>query len=101
VRQGLCRPWVRSPRPRVGRRGGPSRRKDEPRRFGSLGGLRQWIESIIDTLKDQLDLERHGGRTLAGVLVRVAQRLLALAAGVWFNWRLDTPVKRCLLAYDH
>jgi DDE family transposase len=26
-------------------------RADEPRRFGSLGGVRQWIESAIDTLK--------------------------------------------------
>jgi Transposase DDE domain len=76
-------------------------RKDEPRRFGSLGGLRQWIESVIDTLKDQLGLERHGGRTLGGVFVRVAQRLLALAAGVWFNWQLGAPDKRSLLAYDH
>jgi hypothetical protein len=41
-------------------------RKGEPRRFGSLGGMRQWIESVIDTLKDQLGLERHGGRILGG-----------------------------------
>jgi hypothetical protein len=52
-------------------------RADEPRRHGSLGRFRQWIESTFDTLKDQLGLERHGGRTLAGVYVRVAQRLLA------------------------
>jgi hypothetical protein len=76
-------------------------RTDEPRRFGSLGGMRQWIESIIDTLKDQLGLERHGGRTLAGVFVRVAQRLLALATGIWFNWQLGVTDKRSLLAYDH
>jgi hypothetical protein len=76
-------------------------RKDEPRRFGSLGGIRQWIESVIDTLKDQLGLERHGGRMLGGVFVRVAQRLLALATVVWFNWQLGEPAKRCLLAYDH
>ena len=76
-------------------------RKDEPRRFGSLGGMRQWIESVIDTLKDQLGLERHGGRTLGGVFVRVGQRLLALAAVVWFNWQLGVADKRSLLAYDH
>jgi hypothetical protein len=76
-------------------------RKDEPRRFGSLGGLRQWVESVIDTLKDQLGLERHGGRTLGGVFVRVAQRLLALAACICWNWQLSAPVKRSLLAYDH
>jgi hypothetical protein len=46
-------------------------------------------------------LERHGAHTIQGVWIRVAQRLLALAAGVWFNWLLDAPVKRSLLAYDH
>src|SRR4051812_14303297 len=29
-------------------------RRNEPPRFGSLGGIRQWIESTFDTLKDQL-----------------------------------------------
>jgi hypothetical protein len=76
-------------------------RKDEPRRVGSLGGMRQWIESVINTLKDQLNLEGHRGRTLSGVFVRVGQRLLALAAVVWFNRQLDVPDKRSLLAYDH
>ena len=37
-------------------------------------------EAIIDTLKGQLTLGDHGGRTLAGVYARVAARLLALAA---------------------
>ena len=76
-------------------------RKDEPRRFGPLGGMRQWIESAINTLKDQLGLEQHRGRSLGGVFVRVGQRLLALAAGVWFNWQLQVQDKRSLLAYDH
>jgi len=76
-------------------------RKDEPRRFGSMGGMRQWVESAFDTLKDQLGLERHGGRTLGGVFVRVAQRLLALAACIWWNWQIGAPVKRSLVAYDH
>jgi len=76
-------------------------RSDEPRRHGSLGRWRQWIESTFNTLKDQLGLERHRGRTLAGVYVRVAQRLLALAAAIWWNWELDAPDKRSLVAYDH
>ena len=76
-------------------------RRDEPRRFGPLGGMRQWIESVIDTLKEQLGLEQHRGRTLAGVFVRVGQRLLALAAAIWFNWQLGVADKRSLLAYDH
>jgi hypothetical protein len=76
-------------------------RADEPHRQGSLGRWRQWIESTFDTLKDQLGLERHQGRTLAGVYVRVAQRLLALAAAIWWNWETDQPAKRSLIAYDH
>jgi Transposase DDE domain len=76
-------------------------RADEPYRVGSLGRVRQWVESTFDTLKDQLGLERHGGRTLAGVWVRVAQRLLALASGIWWNWQVGAPDKRSLVAYDH
>jgi hypothetical protein len=76
-------------------------RVDEPRRHGSLGQVRQWIESTFDTLKDQLGLERHGGRTLAGVWVRIGQRLLALAAAIWWNWQTSQPHKRSLVAYDH
>lgn len=76
-------------------------RKDEKPRFGKLGGIRQWIESVFDTLKGQLTLEHHGGRTLEGVKARVAARLLALAAGIWHNWRIDAPRKRSLIAYDH
>jgi hypothetical protein len=76
-------------------------RKDEPRRFGNLGGMRQWIESVNDTHKGQLDLERHGGPTPAGVFTRIAQRLLALAACIWHNWRIGASDKRSLIAYDH
>jgi hypothetical protein len=75
-------------------------RRDEPVRFGSLGGIRQWIESTFDTLKDQLSLERHGGRTLTGLVSRIARRLLALTAVILHNWQLDTP-GRNLTAYDH
>jgi hypothetical protein len=76
-------------------------RKDEPARFGSLRPVRQWIESIIDTLKGQLGLEQHGGRTPAGVHARIVQRLLALAACIWFNWQTGAEDKRSLVAYDH
>jgi hypothetical protein len=76
-------------------------RADEPTRLGNLGGVRQWIEAIIDTLKDQLSLENHGAHTIQGLWIRVAQRLLALATAVWFNWQLNAPVKRSLVAYDH
>jgi hypothetical protein len=76
-------------------------RKDEPARFGRLARYRQWIEAIIDTLKGQLTLEEHAGRTLAGVYARVTARLLALAAAIWHNWHTDAPIKRSLIAYDH
>jgi hypothetical protein len=76
-------------------------RKDETYRNGNLGGVRQWIESVNQTLKGQLDLERHGGRTPAGVLTRVAQRLLAMAAGIWHNWSTGVTSKRSLIAFDH
>lgn len=76
-------------------------RKDENPRFGTLGGIRQWVESVFDTLKGQLTLENHGGRTLAGVYSRVAARLLALAASIWHNWLIDAPAKRSITAYDH
>jgi len=76
-------------------------RRDEHRRYGKLGWIRQRIESINDTLKGQLGLEKHGGRTHLGLFVRVAQRLLALTAGVWHNRLIDAPEKRSLVAYDH
>jgi len=66
-----------------------------------LGPLRQLIESVNDTLKGQLDLERHGGRTIQGVTVRVLQRLLALTAVIWHNHKTGQPVLRSLIAYDH
>jgi hypothetical protein len=76
-------------------------RRDETRRHGNLALIRQRIESIINTAKSQLSLERHGGRTPAGVMARIAQRILALAAAIWHNWTTDAPVKRSLIAYDH
>ncbi len=50
-------------------------RKNEPARHGKLARVRQWIEAIFDTLKGQLTLEQHAGRTLSGVYARVAARL--------------------------
>jgi hypothetical protein len=75
-------------------------RRDETPRFGNLGGVRQWIESVIDQVKDQLSLERHGAHTMPGLIARISQRLLALAASIWFNWEIGQP-GRNLTAYDH
>jgi hypothetical protein len=76
-------------------------RKDEtaPRYFPNW--LRQRVEAIIWTLKNQLGLERHGGRVPAGLWTRIVQRLLALNAVIWHNWAIGAPVKRSLIAYDH
>ncbi|MFF4105418.1 hypothetical protein [Streptomyces sp. NPDC001903] len=78
-------------------------RKGEPERTGAelFKPMRQLIESVNQTLKGQLDLERHGGRTPAGVTVRVLQRLLALTAAIWHNHKTSGPVIRSLTAYDH
>jgi hypothetical protein len=78
----------------------PDRRGELPR-HGSIGWIRQWIESVNDTLKGQLGLEGHGGRTTSGVYVRIAQRLLAMAAAIWHNWATREPIKRSLIAFDH
>ena len=66
-----------------------------------LKPLRQIIESVNDTLKGQLDLEGHGGRTPQGVIVRVLQRLLALTAAIWHNAQIGAWPVRSLTAYDH
>jgi hypothetical protein len=76
-------------------------RADEPDPEVFPGWLRQRIEAIIWTLKHQLGLDHPGGRVPAGLWARVVQRLLALNAAIWFNWQLDAPVKRSLIAYDH
>jgi Transposase DDE domain len=76
-------------------------RKDErqPRPFPNW--LRQRVEAVIWTLRNQLGLERHGGRVPAGLWTRIVQRLLALNACIWHNWLIGAPVKRSLIAYDH
>ena len=76
-------------------------RTDEPDLGVFPNWLRQRIEAIIWTLKHQLGLDRPGGRIPAGLWARVVQRLLALNAVIWFNWRIGAPVKRSLVAYDH
>ncbi|MGW4126533.1 IS982 family transposase [Nocardia sp. NPDC004711] len=78
-------------------------RKGEPARAGAalFKPLRQTIESINQTFKAQLDLERHGGRTRAGVIVRVLQRILALTAAIWHNDHTGAPIHRSLTPYDH
>ena len=78
--------------------------RSEPPRSGTrfLRPLRQIIESVNQTLKAQLGLERHRGRTPPGVAARVLQRLLALTAAIWHNQTTPHPgPARSLIAYDH
>jgi hypothetical protein len=82
----------------------PTVRSEKTKRpFGEfLKPFRQIIESVNQTLKAQLDLERHGGRKPAGVCARVLQRLLALTAVIWHNETSNIAgPARSLLAYDH
>jgi hypothetical protein len=84
----LIRPALKTEPPRPGRR--------------FLRAFRQTIESVNQTLKAQLDLERHGGRKPPGVCARILQRLLALTAAIWNNETTDQPgPARSLIAYDH
>ena len=80
----------------------PARKGEKPRPGQHLlKPLRQVIESINSTFKTQLDLEAHGGRTAAGVTVRVLQRILALTAAIWHNQNTGNRPLRSLIAYDH
>jgi hypothetical protein len=78
-------------------------RQSEPPRAGAhlFKPLRQISESVNDTLKGQLDLERHGGHTPSCVITRVLQRILALTAAIWHNDTTSQPTLRSLIAYDH
>lgn len=84
----LIRPNLKSETPRPGAR--------------YLRAFRQIIESVNQTFKGHLDLERHGGRTKPGVCARVLQRILALTAAIWHNETTARPgPARSLIAYDH
>ncbi|MDW3218945.1 MAG: IS982 family transposase [Acidimicrobiales bacterium] len=84
----LIRPNLKSEKTRTGRR--------------YLKAFRQIIESVNQTLKAQLDLERHGGRTRSGVAARILQRILALTAAIWHNETTNRAgPARSLTAYDH
>lgn len=80
----------------------PAYRNRRPRPGTHLiKAVRQLIEAVNGTLKGQLDLERHHGRTLEGVAARIAQRVLALTAVIWHNNRTGQSIPRSLIAYDH
>jgi hypothetical protein len=64
-----------------------------------LAGLRLVIESTISNLKCQMRLEQHLAKTPAGLVQRIAQRLLALTLGMLINALTGRP-PRSLVAYD-
>jgi hypothetical protein len=76
----------------------PSRTDEPDRPNPPIGWIRQRIESIVNTLKDQLLLERHGARTPAGLLARVTARVLALCACINLNQALGLT-SRSIVAY--
>jgi hypothetical protein len=57
------------------------------------------IESVFSNLKIQMRLERHLAKTPAGLVQRIAQRLLALTLSVFLNILIGRP-PRALAAYD-
>ncbi len=61
--------------------------------------LRLVIESTIANLKCQMRLEQHLAKTPAGLIQRIAQRLLALTLGMLINALTGRP-PRALVAYD-
>lgn len=61
--------------------------------------IRLVIESVFANLKRQMRLEDHLAKTVAGLLQRIAQRLLALTLGIYCNLLAGRPA-RALVAYD-
>jgi hypothetical protein len=70
------------------------RRNDERGDSPHLTPLRQRIESIFQTFKDLLTLERHGARTLHGLRARIASPILTLAAAIALNHQLGRPSRQ-------
>jgi len=65
----------------------------------TLARLRLVVESVIANLKCQMRLEQHLAKTPAGLVQRIAQRLLALTLGMLINALTGRP-PRALVAYD-
>lgn len=78
----------------------PSRTDEPTRPNPPIGPIRQRIESIVQSLKDQLRLEHHLARTPAGLITRIAARILALNAAIHLNWQLGQP-PRALSTYGY
>ena len=102
--QELLRQGVRgrhSPTPRSSCCARPARARNPVRDNASSSRYGRSSNRSTTPSKRQLDLERHGGRTIAGVAARVLQRILALTAAIWHNDHTGQSTLRSLTAYDH
>jgi Transposase DDE domain len=61
--------------------------------------IRLVVESVFSNLRGQMRLDHHLAKTLAGLVQRLAQRLLALTIGMLINTLTGRP-PRALTAYD-
>jgi hypothetical protein len=79
----------------------PERHRPGPRPAGETAKarIRLVIESVLSNLKRQMRLEDHLAKTLAGLVQRIAQRLLALTLAMHINILAGRP-PRALAAYD-
>ena len=79
----------------------PERKRspDNADRERALASMRLVVESTIANLKCQMRLEQHLAKTPAGLIQRIAQRLLALTLGILLNALTGRP-PRALVAYD-
>jgi transposase len=75
VNHETLRNWVDALKRERAAPGGPI----SPDERAELARLRRKVAEL------ELDLELHRGRSLTGVAARVAQRILALTAGIWHN----------------
>jgi len=78
----------------------PSRADEPDRPEPASGWIRQRIESIVQTLKDPLCLERHLAKTPAGLSARILARVVALCAAIHLNWQLGKPPRE-LVGYRY
>jgi hypothetical protein len=63
-------------------------------------GMRQIVELVFQSFKQQLSLESLRALTLQGLITRIMQRILAYTAARFANRLAGLPT-RCLIAYDH
>jgi hypothetical protein len=56
-------------------------------------GKRQLVEGVIWQLKDYFGLERHWAKTLGGLLIRLAAKVVAYTCGQSLTAQLGRPLR--------